>query len=79
MRNIRKTLKVKEVLVTVYDTVEKCEKTIESTISEVETEPRLPENCIVISIEVVEEKEVVYKMTPNEFVKHAIIVEADED
>lgn len=75
MRNIRKKLHVKEVKVTVYDTTDKLEKLIEGTVSEVENGIELPEGCVKISEEVVSEKEVTYKMTPQEFVKHATIEE----
>lgn len=73
MRNIRKTMKVKEVEVKVYDTRDKLEKLIEATVSEVESGVQLPEGCVLISEKVVSEKEVTYKMTPQEFVKHATI------
>lgn len=75
MRNQRKKLNVKEVEVKVYDTINKVEKTIKGTFSEVENGVEFPEGCIFISEEVISEKEVVYKMTPQEFVKHATIEE----
>lgn len=77
MRNIRKILKVKEVKVMVYDSSDKLEKLIEGTVSEVESELAIPEGCVIIpgTEEVVSEKEVVYKMTPQEFVRHATIEE----
>ena len=74
MRNIRKTIKVKEVQVMVYDTKDKLEKLIEATISEVENGAQIPEGCVMVSEKVLSEKEVIYKMTPQEFVKHATIV-----
>jgi len=84
MRNQRKKLKVREIKVTVYDTIKKLEKVINVTVSEVEDGAELPEGCIFISEEIVSETEVVYKMTPQEFVKHATIekvkpVEPDEE
>lgn len=75
MRNIRKKLNVKEVVALVYDTASKTEKTIKGTVSQVELELEIPEGCVFISEEVVSEKEVTYKMTPQEFVKHATIEE----
>lgn len=77
MRNIRKKLHVKEVKVKVYDTADKLEKLIEGAVSEVESELAIPEGCVIIqgTEEVVSEKEVTYKMTPQEFVKHATIEE----
>jgi hypothetical protein len=73
MRNIRKTMKVKEVEVRFYDTKDKLEKLIETTVSEVESGVQLPEGCVMISEKVLSEKEVTYKMTPQNFVKHATI------
>jgi len=73
MRNIRKTMKVREVQVMVYDIKDKLEKLIEATVPEVENCIQLPKGCVMISEKVVSEKEVTYKMTMKEFVKHATI------
>jgi hypothetical protein len=73
MRNIKKTMMVKEVELKVYDTRDKLEKLIETTVSEVESRAQLPEGCVLISEKVISEKEVVYKMTPQDFVKYATI------
>lgn len=73
MRNIKKTLNVKQMLVKVYDTVDKTEKEIPIAVSEVETRGELPEGCVFISETFVSEKEVRYTMSPKDFVKHATI------
>ena len=75
MRNIRKKLNVKDVRVKVYDTADKLEKIVEGRISEVESELTIPEGCVIIpdTEEVLSEKEVTYKMTPQEFVKYATL------
>lgn len=73
MRSIKKTLRVKEVQLTVYDTIAKSEKVINTTVSEVEKGAELPEGCVLVSAMVTGEKEVTYKMTPQDFVKHATI------
>jgi hypothetical protein len=77
MRNIKKKIKVNSVAVVMYDRVKKEERTETITVSEVEKLPPLPENCVLIEQNIVEgsEKELVYSMTPEEFVKHAKIVE----
>ena len=71
MRNIRKTIKVANYKVKVYNTVEKKEQELDLTITEVEKEIVLPENCIEIERDLISEKEVVFKMTPQEFVLYA--------
>jgi hypothetical protein len=75
MRNIKKTIKVREVEVVMYDRVAKEERTETFKVSEVEKLPSLPENCILVEQKDVpgSEKEVVYSMTPETFVKHATI------
>lgn len=75
MRNIKKTLKVKEVQMVVYDTVKKCETVLSCKLSEAEKEPQIPEGCVLVSVSVISEKEVTYKMTPQDFVKYAAIEE----
>lgn len=73
MRNIRKTMKVKEVQLTVYDTILKTEQVIETTVTEAGENANIPEGCVLISAKTLNEKEVTYKMTPQEFVKYATI------
>lgn len=75
MRNLRKKLNVKEVEVVVYNTKTKKEETISGTVSEVESGIQLPEGCVQLSEKVISEKEVVYKMSPQDFVRHATIEE----
>lgn len=76
MRNIKKSIKVREVEVVMYDRVKKEERAEKFTVSEVEKLPALPENCVLIEQNDIPgtEKEVVYSMTPETFVKHAKIV-----
>ena len=77
MRNIKKSIKVREVEVVMYDRVAKEERAETFKVSEVEKLPALPENCVLIEQKEIpgSEKEVVYSMTPETFVKHAKIVE----
>lgn len=77
MRNIIKKLNVKDVRVKVYDTTDKREKAVVGRITEVESELAIPEGCVIIpnTEKVLSEKEFTYKMTPQEFVRHATIEE----
>lgn len=75
MRTIKKTLKVKEVEAVIYDTVVKQERTVNLTVTEIEKEMKLPQDCVLISSKVIDEKEVVYKMSPLDFIKFATIEE----
>jgi hypothetical protein len=69
-------MKVKTVECTIYDRTTKQERVETIKVSEVEKQPELPENCVLLDSKVIEEKEVVYSMSPETFVKHATIVEA---
>lgn len=71
MRNMRRKMVVKEVEVLVYDAKQKKERTIKGEISKVVKEVELPEGCVAISQKVIDEKEVVYKMTPETYIKNA--------
>jgi len=75
MRNIKKSIKVREVECVIYDRVAKEERTEKYNVAEVQEIPKLQENCILIEQKVISEKEVVYTMTPEKFVEHATIVE----
>jgi hypothetical protein len=75
MRNIRKSIKVREVECLIYDRTAKAERAEIVKVAEVEEMPKLPENCILIEQKVLSEKEVVYSMTPGTFVAHATIIE----
>lgn len=75
MRNIRRKLKVRDIEVTVYDSAEKKEKTITASLSEVEEGVKVPEGCAVISEKVINEREVIFRMSPQTFVEHAEIIE----
>lgn len=75
MRNIKKTIKVRKVALTIYDRVAKEERTMTLIVPEVHKVPEIPHNCVLIEEKVVEEKEVVYSMSPETFVEHATIVE----
>jgi hypothetical protein len=78
MRNIKKSIKVCEVECTIYDRVAKEERTIKMNIAEIDKSPDLPENCILIERKTIAEKEVVYKMSPDVFVKYATPVTDDD-
>lgn len=75
MRNIKKTIKVRKMNITVYDRVAKEERTITVIVPEVHKTPEIPHNCVLIEEAIVEEKEVTYSMSPETFVEHATIVE----
>lgn len=75
MRNLRKTLKVRDLKIKYYDPSDKLEKLLETTVSEVENEVELPRGCVKLSEQVLSEREVVFRMTPQTFVKHATIIE----
>jgi len=81
MRNIRKLIKSHDLQVTVYDRVAKEERTEVHTVSEIDNKPKLPENCIVVEQKIVEgtEREILYIMSPSDFVKHATLVELDKE
>lgn len=73
MRKIKKTIKVCDVEVLFYDRAAKEEKTEIMQVSELEKKPSLPEHCLLIKqVEIPNtEKEVVYSMTVEDFIKHA--------
>jgi hypothetical protein len=75
MRTIKKSITVKTVEQTLYNRTAKLETTRTFNVSEAENEPTLPENCVLLEQKTVSEKEVVYQMSPETFVKHATIVE----
>ena len=75
MRNIKKTIKVREVECVVYDRNTKKETTTTYTIPETDKLPTMPEGCILCEHKTVSEKEVIYSMSPQMFVEHATIVE----
>lgn len=80
MRNIRKIIKSHDIQVDVYDRVAKEERTEIHTVSEIDSKPKLSENCIVVEQKVVEgtEREMLYTMSPSDFVKYATAVELDK-
>jgi phosphoglycerate dehydrogenase-like enzyme len=77
MRNIKKTIKVHDVEVTLYDRVAKEERKEVVKVTELDKLPKIPENCVIIEQHDIPgtEKEVIYSMSPETFVAHAKIVE----
>lgn len=81
MRNIRKVIKAYDVQVYLYDRNRKEERVEVYTISEISPKPILPENCVIIEMNAIPEteREMLYIMSPQEFVKHAKMVELSSD
>lgn len=77
MRTIKKTIKVHQVEVVIYDRKTKEERTETYMVSEGTERPPIPEGCVRIEQKAIPgtEKEVVYTMSPETFMKHATISE----
>jgi hypothetical protein len=75
MRNIKKKIKVREIECTFYDRAAKKEVTGKFLVPETANAPDLPENCVLLDQKTLFEKTVVYSMTPEKFIEHAVIVE----
>jgi hypothetical protein len=71
MRNIKKKITVKTVVRYYYDRTTKEEKSDTVEIAEDQEAPALPPNCFLIENEAIYEKQVVYTMSPETFIKYA--------
>lgn len=70
-RHFRRILKVQNLEIRVYDTRDKLEKLIYVDRSEVVKSTPLPEGCVFVSEKIIGEQKVLYKMSPEDFVKYA--------
>ena len=76
MRNVIRKLNQKAVKVKVYNTSKKVEETLALTYyPDVADKPELPKDCIMIEETIVLEREISLKMTSEDFIKHATIIE----
>lgn len=75
MRNIIKNLNVTTYDVLVYNTETKKEEKLRINKTEVEEKLALPPNCYLISKNVFSEEIIKYRLTMQEFVKHATIID----
>lgn len=73
MRTIRKPIKVREYEQVLYNRESKEEMTVTIKVTEVEAFPLPPENCVILEQTKLSEKEVVYTMTPETYVKYATV------
>jgi hypothetical protein len=71
MRTIKKVIKVQEIELSVYDREKKEEKVLTVSIAEGQEIPKSAGNEVLLESKVLSEKNVVYTMTPDVFMKYA--------
>lgn len=71
MRTIKKVIKVQEIELSVYDREKKEEKVLTVSIAKGQEIPKSAGNEVLLESKVLSEKNVVYTMTPDVFMKYA--------
>lgn len=75
MRKIKKSITVEKVVRYLYNRIEKQETSETISVAKGSEMPPLPENCVLIEQQVIEEKEIIYTMDAETFLKYAKVEE----
>lgn len=73
MRTIKKTITVKTIEQTIYNRTTKVEEVKKFDVAEFQETPTAEPDCVVLDTKVLEEKEIVYTMSPETFFKNATL------